>query len=129
MRREYFHSHFLVSAMTSSRKLLTLDLYFDCFMAILAIIKKCFWQIYTFQQQKCFMENTVKGIWTSIFKTRCRVKMDMCISMIFFALFLQIFEVLRHFIFIFFPGYTQFIVKCCIGPRRVLWISSDSWDD
>ena len=45
--------------------------------------------------------------------------------MIVFALYLQsalqIFEVLDHFIFIFLPGYTQFMVKAA-------WVQSDRDD-
>ena len=45
--------------------------------------------------------------------------------MIVFALYLQsglqIFEVLHHFIFIFLPGYTQFMVKAA-------WVQSDRDD-
>ena len=56
---------------------------------IVLTVLRLFWQIsrnaiyislyilYTFQQQKCFMENA-EAIWTCIFKIRFRVKMEMC---------------------------------------------------
>ena len=71
------------------------------------------------------MENT-EAIWTTrIFKIRSRVKMEMCLCndclCIISSICVQIFEVLHHFIFIFLPGYTQFMVKAA-------WVQSDRDD-
>ena len=64
--------------------------------------------LYTFQQQKCFMENA-EAIWTCIFKIRSRVKMEMCFCDYLLCIISSIcrFTYLKFFIIsssFFFPG-------------------------